>query len=100
MAIAVEASALVAANLFWAFEFCHLVDDNGKRMEPDLWAFDTGLTYDPMPYKCSIRTRSQRHGELIKQDYINSTQVFEQFEGELSEEDHVYVNNVRTRLQA
>ncbi|KAG8940009.1 hypothetical protein FRC03_005853, partial [Tulasnella sp. 419] len=100
MPIATEAVALVAANLFWAFEFGHFMDDDGKRIEPDLGAFSTGLTYDPLPYKCKIQTRSPKQHDLFKQNYINSTPVFERFEGELSEEDRVYVENVRTRLQA
>ncbi|KAG8948783.1 hypothetical protein FRC03_000574, partial [Tulasnella sp. 419] len=59
-----------------------------------------GLSYDPLPYKCKINTRSQRLKELFKQNYLNSTPVFEQFEGELSDEDRIFVENVRSRLQA
>ncbi|KAG8914511.1 hypothetical protein FRC02_004924 [Tulasnella sp. 418] len=98
--LATESSEFIAASLFWAFEFCHFVDDNGNRIEPNISAYISGLSYDPLPYKCSMKPRSQRHKELIEQNYINSTPVLEQFEGELSEDDRVYLDNVRTKLQA
>ncbi|KAG8939754.1 hypothetical protein FRC03_006077 [Tulasnella sp. 419] len=99
MPMAIEATALISANLFWAFEFCHLVDDNGDRIEPDLWAFTDGVTNDPLPYKCKIKTRSTRHADIIKQNYSNSTAIFESFERELTAEDREYVDAVRARLQ-
>ncbi|KAG8951541.1 hypothetical protein FRC03_012493 [Tulasnella sp. 419] len=39
MPIAIEATTLITANLFWVFEFGHFVDNEGNRIEPDLWAF-------------------------------------------------------------
>ncbi|KAG8943002.1 hypothetical protein FRC03_002721, partial [Tulasnella sp. 419] len=55
-----ETVAIVAASLFWAFEFSPLVDEKGEEIKYDLWAFDAGLSNDPHPFKCTVKPRSER----------------------------------------
>ncbi|KAG8917278.1 hypothetical protein FRC02_003204 [Tulasnella sp. 418] len=98
MPMGVESAALAAANLFWAYEFGNLIDGDGDSIEPNLDALTKGLTNHPLPFKCKLKIRSNRHEEIIKQNYTHATPVFEQFERELSKEDRDYVERVRARL--
>ncbi|KAG8939383.1 hypothetical protein FRC03_006337 [Tulasnella sp. 419] len=98
MQMAVDSAALAAVNLFWAYEFGSLINDDGDPIEPDFNALNKGITNDPLPFKCKLKIRSSRHAEIIKQNYIHATPVFEQFERELSKEDRDYVERVRAGL--
>ncbi|KAG8920281.1 hypothetical protein FRC02_000999 [Tulasnella sp. 418] len=100
MPMANDSIAVASANLFWAFEFGHFVDDNGTKIETNLESFNVGLSNDPLPFKCKVKTRADRQIELIKQNYAQSTPIFEQFERELSQSDREYVGKVRAGLRA
>ncbi|KAG8954824.1 hypothetical protein FRC03_011345 [Tulasnella sp. 419] len=88
--MAVDVLVIAAANLFWAFEFCHLVNDYGEKTEADLWAFTSGSSNDPLPFKCKTRSRSQGHVEIIKQNFADSLPLFEMFQRELPEGNGSY----------
>ncbi|KAG8949052.1 hypothetical protein FRC03_000486 [Tulasnella sp. 419] len=97
MPIAVETGALAAAHLFWAFEFSGYIDENGLERKPDADAYVTGLSNDPLPFKCKTKTRSSHRAEITKHNYAQSMPVFEKFERELSKEDREHVERVRAQ---
>jgi len=52
----------------------------------------------PSLFKCAITPRSQHHAEIVRQQYIDSTPVFERFEQHLTPEDEAFLNEQRCEL--
>ncbi|KAG8942960.1 hypothetical protein FRC03_002782 [Tulasnella sp. 419] len=96
--MAVDSVALVTANLLWAFSFSPSVNEDGSTNQPDPWAYISGLTNDPLPFKFTVKPRTQRHADYIRHSYMQSSPTFELFERELSDEDKKYVEEIRSRL--
>ncbi|KAG8939936.1 hypothetical protein FRC03_005898 [Tulasnella sp. 419] len=96
--IAKDALGHVSASLLWAFEFSAPLDKEGKEIRLDPWDFECGLSNYLLPRKLTIKPRSDRHMQILKNDYSVSTSVFQPFELELAEEDRLWIRNVRETL--
>ena len=82
-------------NLLWGFEFRKGRGEDGAELEPDLWNFYPGVTHDPKPFVISPKPRSERHEQLIRQNFIASAEILLPFEQEFCEEDRKIVNQSR-----
>jgi len=82
-------------NLLWAFEFGKGRLEDGTEIEVDLWGFYAGVGNDPYPFVISPKPRSERHEQLVLQNFITSAEILRPFEHELCEEDRNLVNDSR-----
>ncbi|KAG8926377.1 hypothetical protein FRC02_008940 [Tulasnella sp. 418] len=99
MSLAQDVGPLITATLLWGFEFSAPVEDrNGVKDIPDLWAFTSGLTNDLFPFKCGVKPRSQKHVDIVRQNFKDSIPIYESYERELVQEDREYVEAVRAKL--
>jgi len=73
-------------NLLWGFEFRKGRGEDGAELEPDLWNFYPGVTHDPKPFVISPKPRSERHEQLIRQNFIASAEILLPFEQEFCED--------------
>ena len=56
------------------------------------------MATQPHPFECGITPRSERHAEIIKQQFMESTPIFERYEHQLSPEDRAFVKSQREGL--
>ncbi|THH16150.1 hypothetical protein EW146_g4447 [Bondarzewia mesenterica] len=85
---------LTTMNMLWAFEFKEAVDPMTSAPIPvDINNYSKAIVAIPNPFRCDIVVRSESHAALIRQAFVASRPVFEQFEHELSDEDKAFVRN-------
>ncbi|KIK69489.1 hypothetical protein GYMLUDRAFT_35558 [Collybiopsis luxurians FD-317 M1] len=83
-------------NLIWAFHFERAVDSHsGQTIAVDIFDYQKGILTAPKPFKCRITCRSTRRAEIIEKELCDAIQIFETFEGNLSEDDKVWLKNTR-----
>lgn len=71
----------IAAKLLWAFEFHPYVDSRtGQTYKLDPDAYNPGILQAPLPFKIGIKPRSTAHIVRIRQEFIDTQHVMEQFE--------------------
>jgi cytochrome P450 len=58
----------IVAKLLWAFEFEEPVGEDGKKVVLDEESYAKGLLHSPLPFKCVIRPRSEKHIEVIRRE--------------------------------
>ncbi|KAI4950472.1 hypothetical protein J4E91_004355 [Alternaria rosae] len=63
--VADNALFITIAQTLAVFNITKFVDDNGRVMEPEV-KFEPGAISHPVPYRCSIKPRSEAHERLIK----------------------------------
>jgi len=97
--LAMNSLRINVLNLLWGFYFLKGLDADGREIEPDVWAFGSSTSISPAKLDCRIVPRSERHAELIKEEFLASAQVFEGFEHQLGDEDRDWVRQVRAAVQ-
>jgi hypothetical protein len=60
---------LAMARLVWAFNISKAVDREGNEITPDQEALEGGLAAMPKPFPAKIFPRSEKHAEVIKQNW-------------------------------
>jgi len=82
---------LNVSNLLWSFDFINTwkISDNGVVLneKADSWYFPSGVTHDPLPFKCEARVRSPHHAQVIRESFARSVPAFLPFEQDLAKED-------------
>lgn len=63
--VADNALFITMAQSLAVFDIAKPVDGNGKTVEPEA-KFQPGLIAHPVPYKASVKPRSEKHAELIR----------------------------------
>ncbi|KAF8189526.1 cytochrome P450 [Mycena galopus ATCC 62051] len=58
---------ITIASILATFEITKALDENGREIEPS-YEFGFGFINAPLPFKCSIRPRSQQSADLIQAD--------------------------------
>ena len=58
-----------------------------------------GILTGPNRFDCDITPRSAHHVEIIRQDFLHASSVFETFEHGLSPEDRAFVSQTRDELK-
>ncbi|KAI0793050.1 cytochrome P450 [Irpex lacteus] len=95
MHVANYSVAVNAMNLLWAFEFSPAKDRSGKTVVPDIWNFAQALASSPNPFRCTVKPRSAKHAEIIRERFLEATPTLKQFEHGISAEDAVFLENIR-----
>ncbi|THV01084.1 cytochrome P450 [Dendrothele bispora CBS 962.96] len=73
--------ALNVMNLLWAFEFSASTDPKtGESVPVDLFNYEKGSFYIPVPFSCNIKPRSSARTQIIETEYAMARTVFEKFE--------------------
>ena len=71
----------MVAKLVWAFEISEPIDPKmGKKIPLDPEAYETGLLHAPLPFKASIKVRSDAHAETIRREMVEARKAFAQWE--------------------
>ncbi|KEF51663.1 uncharacterized protein A1O9_12298 [Exophiala aquamarina CBS 119918] len=65
----------VTAKLLWAFEFEEIKD---KPL--DVNAFTSSNLMRPLPYQVTVKIRSERHHEVLRQEIKGSLEFLAQYE--------------------
>jgi len=87
-------------NLLWAFNFLKLANaETGETIEPDVRDFGTDIAISPRPFQCRIVPRSEKHAELVREEFLRASDAFEPFEGRLSPDDKAFVNKQREEVR-
>ncbi|KAL5338233.1 cytochrome P450 [Aspergillus crustosus] len=66
--VAFSSIATVVAQILWAYELSHRYRD-GKRVEIDAWDLILTAVVNSAPYEASFRVRSEKHQEVIEQEW-------------------------------
>lgn len=83
-------------NLIWAFNFEHAVDpSSGEPIPVDISNYQKGILTAPKPFKCKITCRSPKRAEIIEREFRDAIHIFENFEGNLSEDDKAWLKSTR-----
>ncbi|ESK85920.1 cytochrome [Moniliophthora roreri MCA 2997] len=97
--IARDSLNLNTMNLIWAFDFAPFKDAMGNEIRV---GFDNhekkGFFPVLLPFKCSIRPRSQDVVNIVEREFKEATETFVKFEKDLAQADREWVNEVRGRL--
>ncbi|KAK0649971.1 cytochrome P450 [Cercophora newfieldiana] len=65
-----SASVLInIARILWAYDVKPAVDEKGKNIDVDIFAYSDGFNSSPLPFPCSITPRSARHAEVVEREY-------------------------------
>ncbi|KAK0497942.1 cytochrome P450 [Armillaria luteobubalina] len=62
--LAIDSMKITIASLLAVFQFGKAVDDDGETIEPS-GEYTSGMLFYPMPFKCSIRPRSNAAISMI-----------------------------------
>jgi hypothetical protein len=71
----------IAAKLLWAFEFSPYVDPltgQVSNLDPD--AYNPGILQAPLPFKVTIKPRSEAYAETIRKEAAGAKDFMKQFE--------------------
>jgi hypothetical protein len=69
------------SKLLWAFEISEPIDKKtGKVISLDPLAYPDGLLQAPLPFKTTIRPRSQAHIDTIRREMEQAREAFKQWE--------------------
>ncbi|KAI0698161.1 cytochrome P450 [Cytidiella melzeri] len=90
--------AINTMNLLWSFEFSPAKDAKGEEIKPDIWNYAQALASSPNPFKCTVKPRSARHAEIIRQRFLEATPTLEQFEHGISKEDAAFLAAARAEV--
>jgi cytochrome P450 len=71
--IAEKSLFLNIARVLWAFNLSKKVDDNGQALEPETGMVPGWMTI-PLPFKCDIKVRDEKKGELIEKYWNEAKQ--------------------------
>lgn len=63
--VADNALFITMAQTLAVFDIAKTVDENGKAVGPEV-RFQPGLIAHPVPYKASVKPRSDKHAELVR----------------------------------
>ncbi|KAJ7359900.1 cytochrome P450, partial [Mycena albidolilacea] len=97
MYLAQNSINLNAMNLLWAFDFKPDIDINGHAIPVDIFACRKGLATAPVPFKCSITSRTSAKARIIEHEFLETAETFAKFEIGLSSEDKEFVARSRAR---
>ncbi|KAJ7143019.1 cytochrome P450 [Mycena epipterygia] len=86
-------------NLLWAFNFNLALDENGKTVKPDIFAYEQGIGTAPRPFKCRITARTTGKADIIQREFLEAADTFSKFEVGLSPDDKEFVAKSRTHAQ-
>ncbi|EIN04045.1 cytochrome P450 [Punctularia strigosozonata HHB-11173 SS5] len=75
-------------DLIWAFNFAPLVNDATGKPEP-------GVGTGPNPFKCSIKPRSARHADIMRNEFTNAIPLYGPYEQGLSSEEKSWLAKQR-----
>jgi len=71
----------IAAKLLWAFEFSEYVDPKtGVVSSLDPQAYNPGILQAPLPFKITIKPRSEQHVARIKQEMEDALDFLKQYD--------------------
>lgn len=71
----------ITARLLWAFIIEPALDkETGKPIDLDLNAYIHGFILQPAPYKVRFTPRSEKHAEIIRQDFKNVEEFLKKWE--------------------
>jgi len=84
--LAVNSISLSVARMLWGFELVEALkcaSDGATTSErADSMYFSSTASNDPLPFKSTIRPRSQRHAETINLSYLQCSETFKRYERE------------------
>ncbi|ESK85938.1 cytochrome p450 [Moniliophthora roreri MCA 2997] len=90
--IARDSLNLNTMNLIWAFDFAPFKDAMGKEIPV---SFDNhekkGIVPVLLPFKCSIRPRSQNVVNIVEREFKEATETFVKFERDLVQADREWI---------
>jgi cytochrome P450 len=70
----------IASKLLWAFEFAEPTDpETGKVAHLDPYAYNPGILQAPVPFKVSIKPRSEAHVATIVREHSESLDFLDQY---------------------
>lgn len=70
----------ICAKLLWAFEFLEPTDENGKTIHLDPDAYNAGILQAPLPFKVTVKPRSQKHIDTIRKELVKAQQFLSVYE--------------------
>lgn len=68
------------AQILWAFNIEHAVDEHGKLVELDESAYVDGLLLAPMPFQIRLVPRSREHADVIRRAVAESEEYLMRWE--------------------
>ena len=57
------------SRILWAFDIQPSVDEMGRKVIPDSWAYTNGFNSRPESFDCIIQPRSEKASECIKAEW-------------------------------
>ncbi|KAH7912492.1 cytochrome P450 [Hygrophoropsis aurantiaca] len=57
------------SRILWAFDITPIVDNNGKKVIPDSWAYTNGFNSRPVGFDCNIMPRSNKVIDCLNLEY-------------------------------
>ncbi|KAF9011143.1 cytochrome P450 [Cyathus striatus] len=86
---------LTVMTLLWGFNISKARDVTGNVINVDIDAFDERIAVEPKPFKCDIRLRSEKHGEILRSEFHASQRDIQVFEADLPDADTEYLKFLR-----
>jgi len=68
------------AKLLWAFEFEGPEDSVGWEGSAIDDAYTNGILHTPLPFEMSIKPRSERHIEILREEMCKTTELLQEWE--------------------
>ncbi|KAI0088621.1 cytochrome P450 [Irpex rosettiformis] len=96
MHVAKYSLAINVMNLLWGFEFTPAKNAKGEEIKPDIWNFAQALASSPNPFQFTIKPRSAKHAEIIRQRFLEATPILQQFEHGISDDDAAFLSDIRS----
>ncbi|KAL5591178.1 hypothetical protein FOVSG1_010067 [Fusarium oxysporum f. sp. vasinfectum] len=70
----------IASKLLWAFEFAEPTDPKtGEVQHLDSYAYNPGILQAPLPFKVSVKPRSEAHIATIRREHAESLEFLDQY---------------------
>ncbi|KAL1843232.1 hypothetical protein VTJ49DRAFT_2563 [Mycothermus thermophilus] len=69
MHLGTNSVAINIARILWGFNVQPALDEKGRKIDVDIFAFSDGFNSSPLPFECSITPRSEMHALVIEREF-------------------------------
>ncbi|EJT98951.1 cytochrome P450 [Dacryopinax primogenitus] len=80
--LAEQGTWITVARLLWGFWIRKAVDEKGREVPVDIFAYTNGLNMRPRPFACRIQPRTETHRQTIEREGLQALEDLSVYEGE------------------
>ncbi|TFK51547.1 putative cytochrome P450 [Heliocybe sulcata] len=80
--LAEQGTFITIARLLWGFRIEKALDEQGREVPVDIFAYTNGLNMRPQPFKCRITPRNEAIRDTIEQEGRQALEDLAKYEGE------------------